>query len=38
VEIPEGERIGFNPDQDGERFTRSEKGIVVVPRGYRFES
>ena len=36
VVIPPGETIGLDPDQDGRRFTRSEKGIVVVPKEYRF--
>jgi glucose-1-phosphate adenylyltransferase len=38
VEIPPGETIGFDPDKDGRRFLRSEKGIIVVPKEYRFES
>ncbi len=36
VKIPPGERIGFEPKLDAERFTISEKGIVVVPKGYTF--
>ena len=36
VNIPAGEAIGFNPDRDS-RFTRSDKGIIVVPKEYRFE-
>lgn len=37
VKIPSGERIGFDRERDAARFTISEKGIVVVPKGYRFE-
>ena len=37
VHIPPGATIGFDPVQDSQRFTRSEKGIIVVPKDYRFE-
>ncbi len=37
VKIPAGEEIGYNLDKDRERFTVSDKGIVVVPKGYRFD-
>ena len=37
VVIPAGERIGLDPAKDRERFTISPGGIVVVPKGYRFE-
>ncbi len=37
VRIPPGERIGFDRERDAARFTISEKGIVVVPKDYRFE-
>jgi glucose-1-phosphate adenylyltransferase len=37
VVIPPGERIGFNREQDAARFTISDKGVVVVPKGYRFD-
>ncbi|MGD9164988.1 MAG: glucose-1-phosphate adenylyltransferase, partial [Chromatiales bacterium] len=36
VDVPPGERIGFNKEKDAARFTISPKGIVVVPKGYRF--
>lgn len=37
VVIPDGETIGFDNEKDAERFTISESGAVVVPKGYRFE-
>ena len=37
VRIPPGESIGFDPVKDSRRFTCSEKGIIVVPKEYRFE-
>lgn len=36
VVIPPGERIGFDKERDAARFSVSPKGIVVVPKGYRF--
>jgi glucose-1-phosphate adenylyltransferase len=36
VTIPDGERIGFDCALDAERFTVSDNGIVVIPKGYRF--
>lgn len=38
VSIPPGETIGWNAELDRERFTLSEKGVVVVPKGYQFKS
>jgi glucose-1-phosphate adenylyltransferase len=38
VVIPAGERIGFNRANDAERFAVSDRGIVVIPKGYRFAS
>jgi glucose-1-phosphate adenylyltransferase len=38
VTIPPGERIGFDLARDAERFTVSDRGIVVIPKGYRFVS
>jgi glucose-1-phosphate adenylyltransferase len=37
VRVPPGERIGFDPTRDAERFTVSDRGITVIPKGYRFE-
>lgn len=36
VVIPPNTRIGFDRDADRARFTISDQGIVVVPKGYRF--
>ncbi len=36
VQIPPGEQIGYDLEKDRARFTVSEKGVVVVPKGYRF--
>jgi glucose-1-phosphate adenylyltransferase len=38
VVIPPGERIGFDRERDADRFTVSPKGVVVVPKGYRFRT
>jgi glucose-1-phosphate adenylyltransferase len=38
VVIPPGERVGFDRERDAARFTVSPKGVVVVPKGYRFRS
>jgi glucose-1-phosphate adenylyltransferase len=36
VIIPDNEQIGYEMEKDKQRFTISEKGIVVVPKGYAF--
>ncbi len=36
VRIPAGESIGFDAEKDASRFTVSDNGIVIVPRGYVF--
>ncbi len=36
VEIPPGTAIGLEPEMDRQRFTVSDKGIVVVPQTYTF--
>ncbi|GAD79991.1 glucose-1-phosphate adenylyltransferase [Vibrio ezurae] len=37
VSVPNGTKIGYDLQQDRERFTISDQGIVVVPEGYHFE-
>ena len=36
VKIPPGETVGFDLAKDAQRFTVSEKQVVVVPKGYKF--
>jgi glucose-1-phosphate adenylyltransferase len=36
VVVPAGTRIGFDRAADAERFTISDHGIVVIPKGYTF--
>ncbi len=36
VHIPPGKTVGVNPVIDTERFTVSENGVVVIPKGYQF--
>jgi glucose-1-phosphate adenylyltransferase len=35
VFIPQGMEIGYHLDEDAKRFTVTESGIVVVPKGIR---
>ena len=34
VIVPPGVRLGYDHEADGQRFVISERGIVVVPKGY----
>ena len=36
VVLPPGVRIGFDREADSARFTVSDNGIVVIPKGYAF--
>jgi len=36
VVLPPGVRIGFDREADAARFTLSDNGIVVIPKGYAF--
>lgn len=36
VRIPPKTQIGYDPEDDAKRFTMTEGGIVVVPKGYDF--
>jgi glucose-1-phosphate adenylyltransferase len=36
VVVPPGVRIGFDREADAARFTLSDNGIVVIPKGYAF--
>jgi len=38
VVIPDDEIIGIDKERDAERFTISDNGVVVVPKGFMFES
>ncbi|MDY6862647.1 MAG: glucose-1-phosphate adenylyltransferase [Thermodesulfobacteriota bacterium] len=37
IRIPPGITIGLDHDKDRKLFTKTESGIVVVPRGFKFE-
>jgi glucose-1-phosphate adenylyltransferase len=36
VAVPPGETVGFDHEKDRARFTLSDKGVAVAPKGYRF--
>ncbi|MFH1688868.1 MAG: glucose-1-phosphate adenylyltransferase [Candidatus Eisenbacteria bacterium] len=36
VRIPPKTQIGYDPDEDARRFTISDNGVVVVPKGFTF--
>ena len=36
VIVPNNETIGYDLEKDKARFTVSDKGIVVIPKGYQF--
>ena len=38
VKVPDGERIGFDPEEDKKRFFVSENGIVCIPKQPRMSS
>jgi len=38
VVIPPDEKIGYDPKRDAQRFSVSDEGVVVVPKGYRFNN
>lgn len=38
VKIPPGTQIGHDREQDAQRFTVSERGVVVVPKKYQFST
>jgi len=37
VSIPAKTQIGYDPREDAERFTITESGVVVIPKGYVFD-
>ena len=36
VSVPDGETIGLNPELDHQRFTVTDKKVVVIPKGFQF--
>ena len=36
VRIPPKTQIGYDPEEDAQRFTITDSGIVVVPKGFTF--
>jgi glucose-1-phosphate adenylyltransferase len=37
VRIPPKTQIGYDPEKDARRFTVSDNGVVVIPKGYSFD-
>jgi glucose-1-phosphate adenylyltransferase len=37
VTIPPRTQIGYDPEEDAKRFEITRSGVVVVPKGYRFD-
>ncbi len=37
VKVPAGISVGYNLEEDAKRFTVSESGVVVIPKGARIE-
>ena len=33
VRVPEDYQIGFHPEEDAKKFTVTESGLVVIPKG-----
>jgi glucose-1-phosphate adenylyltransferase len=33
IRVPEGYQIGFHPEEDAKKFTVTETGLVVIPKG-----
>ena len=36
VRIPPKTQIGYDPEEDAQRFSITDSGIVVVPKGFTF--
>ena len=37
IRIPPGFTVGYNLEEDAKRFTVSDSGVVVIPRGVQIE-
>jgi glucose-1-phosphate adenylyltransferase len=37
VTIPDGAEIGYDLEKDGQRFTVTPNGVVVIPKGMKVE-